>query len=111
MKLLLLTLLTLNIWANELIVVGKIPNYYFDNNDTTKSTLGYIHIKNKVIVDMEHSSLKSIQSKFADKNIIVAKTGSKYDVLYPGLIDLHNHTKQNNLGVWSEAKGQFKNRF
>lgn len=111
MKLLLLSFFCFSVLANELVVVGKIPNYYFDAKDTSKSSMGYVHIKNKVIIDMDKGSLKSIQSKFAGKNIIVAKTGNKYDVLYPGLIDLHNHTKQNNLGVWNEAKGQFKNRF
>lgn len=34
-----------------------------------------------------------------------------FDVIYPGMINLHNHTKQNMLPLWAEAKGQFANRF
>jgi hypothetical protein len=31
--------------------------------------------------------------------------------IFPGLINLHNHLEYNFLPLWSEAKGQFKNRF
>jgi cytosine/adenosine deaminase-related metal-dependent hydrolase len=34
-----------------------------------------------------------------------------FDVIYPGMMNLHNHTKQNVLPLWGEAKGQFANRF
>ncbi|MBX9766209.1 MAG: amidohydrolase family protein [Bdellovibrionales bacterium] len=31
--------------------------------------------------------------------------------IFPGLIDLHNHIKYNVLPLWSDAKGQFNNRY
>lgn len=32
-------------------------------------------------------------------------------LIFPGLMDLHGHVKYNVLPLWSEAKGQFLNRF
>lgn len=43
--------------------------------------------------------------------ILRAGRGAPFDVIYPGMINLHNHTKQNSLPVWGDAKGQFANRF
>lgn len=43
--------------------------------------------------------------------VLRAGRGAPFDVIYPGMINLHNHTKQNSLPVWGDAKGQFANRF
>jgi cytosine/adenosine deaminase-related metal-dependent hydrolase len=98
--------------ASEVVVVGYIPDRYIKTTGGKKYQLGAVHIKDRVIQAVEKvTSSTQAKKKFAGKKIIFAKTGSKYDYLYPGFIDLHNHTKQNNLGVWGEAKGQFLNRF
>jgi cytosine/adenosine deaminase-related metal-dependent hydrolase len=118
-NLLLITFLFFNFKAisNEIVVVGNIPDRYLktnsnsNSNSRSRSMIGYIHIKDRVIVDIKETSIFRVKKKFPNTKMIIAKTGNKYDFLYPGLIDLHNHTKQNNLGVWTNAVGQFKNRF
>lgn len=112
MRLLFISLfIALPILASELVVVGRIPTRYLSSSSKSKALVGYVHIKDKVIVDIDSGSISSIKRKFPNLKMIIAKTYGKLDYLYPGLIDLHNHTKQNNLSVWSSAKGQFKNRF
>lgn len=96
----------------SLTLVGNIPGQYLDKDKNTM-TLGFIEIENRVI-----KSMGAISGSAADyvkanskKKILVLKRKNSYDVIYPGLINLHNHTKQNNLPIWKQAQGQFENRF
>ena len=108
-------------WTKEntspgLVIVGRVPGQYLLSSDVekTKHYLSYIAIKGRIITEIKKVSeqgVEDLQENFPSAKIILAKGKKTFDVLYPGLIDLHNHTKQNNLGIWSEAKGQFDNRF
>ena len=107
----------------SLLVVGRVPGEYLEDAKKEEHHLAYIVMKDRIITDLKKlteeeaeelkkSNTKDLEKKFPQARIILAKGSSgKFDVLYPGLIDLHNHTKQNNLGVWKEARGQFYNRF
>lgn len=113
-------LISLNIFAQEVAIVGNIPKQYIPKA-TKNYTVGVIGIKDKIISSItavsSQAELDKAIASYKTKTIVYAhpkgikKFDENFDVLYPGLIDLHNHTKQNNLGVWDLAKGQFKNRF
>lgn len=65
-------------------------------------------IKSVTEIDEETAAAAQGQPKTL---VLKASDGGTYDVVYPGMMNLHNHTKQNVLPVWGEAKGQFANRF
>ncbi len=101
------------ILKTNLILVGLIPGEYFPGSDKNKFELGLIEIKDRVIVRLEKilpSQVEALKPGLGQK-LIVLNSGNGFDAIYPGLIDLHNHTKQNNLPVWGAARGQFQNRF
>lgn len=128
-KLLLITSLifSFSLLAETTVIYGNIPGRYLNKEDLAskkKYRLGYIKIVDRVITEIEpiKSSSAYTKSKTAFEKsgatVIVAKysspnkySASSFDFLYPGLIDLHNHTKQNNIDVWGLAEGQFENRF
>lgn len=92
---------------------GLIPGIYV-NQDKSK----FFHAT--LVVDRDTRLIHSIETnqeimKALKSNLsiehIELKRGDHWDVMYPGLIDLHNHTKYNNIGVLSSVKGQFANRF
>lgn len=99
-----------------LVLIGQMPGRYFSAADPHSYVLGYIEMQNRVIQKMGPLKEADI-SKFEAANVgkkilkLKRKDQAKYDVIYPGLINLHNHTKQNNISVWGEAQGQFANRF
>lgn len=97
----------------NLILVGNIPGEYFQGADKNKFELGLVEVKDRVIVRLERITLEQVKALKPGLNqkLIVLNNGSGFDAIYPGLIDLHNHTKQNNLPVWGAARGQFQNRF
>ena len=108
--------------SDELVVVGRIPDRYIKTSSSAKKfQLGYVYIKDRIIKEVTaikgNTVLKGLKKKFPKAKVIMATrsktptTRAKFDYLYPGMIDLHNHTKQNNINVWGEARGQFKNRF
>lgn len=102
--------------ANELILIGQMPGRYFKGVDAHAFIFGYIEMKDRIIQKMGQLKVEDIQAfekQNAGKKIVKLKRSgqSQYDVIYPGLINLHNHTKQNNIPVWSDAQGQFANRF
>lgn len=107
-------------WNNDLkpiVLIGNIPGVYL-NKDKNKFYLGFIEInKNRVITMIDlltTDQVKSFISKQSEEKIIInlqQPDSHHYDALYPGLFNLHNHTKQNVLPTWSAAKGQFQNRF
>ncbi|MCJ8277604.1 MAG: hypothetical protein HRT44_08835, partial [Bdellovibrionales bacterium] len=114
-KLLILSLcfLSLNVFAETLVLEGDIAAGY-----AGQSGRGYVHAA--VVMDQSTGMIESIITKQDEIDALKSKSGVKfislkngndYDVIYPGMIDLHNHTKQNNLGVWNAAEGQFANRF
>lgn len=95
--------------ADELTLVGLIPGQYL-GLDKTKFHLGMVEMKKRIITQVK--VLKESEVKSLSGNVIVLKEkNANYQAVYPGLIDLHDHTKQNNLPVWTEARGQFENRF
>lgn len=100
----------------SLILVGQMPGRYFQGVDPHSYVFGYIEMKDRVIQKMgqlKESELAAFEKASAGKQILKLKREGqeKFDVIYPGLINLHNHTKQNNISVWGDAKGQFANRF
>lgn len=100
----------------SLILIGQMPGRYFKDSDVHQYVFGYIEIENRVIQKMgqlETTQIKDFEKQNDGKQIVHLKRpqASEYDVIYPGLINLHNHTKQNNLPIWGEAVGQFANRF
>jgi cytosine/adenosine deaminase-related metal-dependent hydrolase len=108
----------------EFYIIGNIPNRYLKKSERAlkgKYTLGYVKVQDQLIAEIgafknKRQYNKFVKSKKTSKVIFAKSSKSKkysktFDYLYPGLIDLHNHTKQNNLGVWDLAKGQFNNRF
>lgn len=103
--------------AKPTVLIGNIPGAYL-NKQKNKFFLGYITISsNRIITAMGELDANTVSDFSAeqkkDKTVITllqphAKT---YDAIYPGLLNLHNHTKQNVLPTWTAAKGQFQNRF
>lgn len=100
----------------SLILVGYVPGKYVSrsNRDKNKALLAKITIRNGVIREVEKLTPASARQVASDELHVLQlrrSPRSDYDVIYPGLVDLHNHTKQNNLPLWGEALGQFENRF
>ncbi|MEQ1723960.1 MAG: amidohydrolase family protein, partial [Pseudobdellovibrio sp.] len=101
---------------DTLILVGQMPGRYFKDVNAHSYVMGYIEMKNRVIqkvAQIKEADLATFEKQNAGKQILKLKREgqSSYDVIYPGLINLHNHTKQNNIPVWGSAQGQFANRF
>lgn len=98
------------------VLIGNIPGVYLNQNKN-KFFLGYIEIENRIIKNIGKLTTAQVKKFVADnksmKNVIQLKSlnSKNYDAIYPGLINLHNHTKQNVLPTWPAAKGQFQNRF
>ncbi len=112
-----LTLASLPALANYLILEGDVADQYVDHNTNSD---GYEHVA--IVINQETGIIEEIESNPTNIERLKEKSGvtfislknkvtGQFDVIYPGLIDLHNHTKQNNLAVWKEAHGQFANRF
>ena len=107
-------------FAQDLHLIGFVPQRYLMNKSTKAYSLAVISMSKRVITNIKpllnqtdfENTIKSLSGQVVFANSKgLKKFNADYDVIYPGLIDLHNHTKQNNLDVWSLAKGQFKNRF
>ncbi len=101
-------------FGKSTVLIGKVPGRYLSGKLKTSSYLSKVVIENKIIQSvttipqLEADNLKSDLNKLV---IHLKSDHGKYDIIYPGLFDLHNHTKQNNLPLWNFAKGQFANRF
>lgn len=107
--------------AQSLTLVGNIPGQYL-NLEKNKTFFGFVEINQRKIVKLEKLDPKAFNVTAADDKVIflgpvkrsnygMSADPEQFDVIYPGLINLHNHTKQNNLPVWADSKGQFNNRF
>lgn len=100
----------------SLILIGQLPGRYFKGVDAHSYVFGYVEMKYRVmqkVGQLKESELAKFETENSGKKILKLKSEKRaqYDVIYPGLINLHNHTKQNNIPIWSEAQGQFANRF
>lgn len=100
-----------------LVLIGNIPGAYL-NKDKNKFFLGYVEIgTNRIITAMGSLTSENVAAFTAEQKkektvVTLAQPNAKtYDAIYPGLLNLHNHTKQNVLPTWPSAKGQFQNRF
>lgn len=97
--------------AEPLTIIGLIPGKYLNPKLGAKYKLVSITMENRVIKSITPVGKKKVERLKRQANTIILKSGKTYDVIYPGLINLHNHTKQNNLSLWDMAHGQFANRF
>src|SRR3989344_787751 len=98
-----------------LTVLGNIPGEYV-GLEKNKHFFGYVKIQGRLIQEVRVLDMaaltKYLQTQSPGKVIHASRdNGKTYDVLYPGLINLHNHTNYNNLPIWKLAHGQFANRF
>lgn len=104
------------------LLIGNIPGAYL-GKDKKKFFLGSVEISPaRVITAVSPVASAAAAQQLAEQQktskivILLAKPGkgsaaSDYDAIYPGLLNLHNHTKQNVLPTWPQAQGQFQNRF
>jgi hypothetical protein len=103
------------------VLIGNIPGAYL-GKDKTKFFLGYVEISPaRVITAVSALTSPAAAEKFANEQkssktvISLVKPGRSaagdFDAIYPALLNLHNHTKQNVLPTWPQAQGQFQNRF
>lgn len=110
-----------------LVLVGLIPGQYL-NKTKSRFYLGYVEINNRVIqkvAELKEADVSAfVEAEKVSKTVVILRASeisavtpaptpetAPYDAIYPGLLNLHNHTKQNVLPTWSAAKGQFQNRF
>lgn len=101
---------------DTLVLIGQLPGRYFAGTDAHTYVLGFVEMKNRVIQKvgkLQASEVEAFIAQNTAKQVLRLRRAGQnsYDVIYPGLINLHNHTKQNNIPVWGEAQGQFANRF
>ncbi|MFN8945406.1 MAG: amidohydrolase family protein [Pseudobdellovibrionaceae bacterium] len=120
----------------ELIVIGNIPGQYLKATgafrpDKKQVYFGSVRMKERLITEIRQLNAQNFLSfvtehRRAGIKVLILNSSENIqdlekinftrleqtsDVIYPGLINLHNHTKQNNLPVWGQAEGQFVNRF
>lgn len=100
-----------------LVLIGQIPGEYVGKSKN-RFYLGVVEVANRVVQKVEEISPAQVSARAeserqAGKVVVVLKSAQRtnYDAIYPGLLNLHNHTKQNVLPTWTSAKGQFENRF
>lgn len=69
---------------------------------------GYLPEKptEKVWLTIDGKAIRSVETTRPEGEVVDTDA-----LIFPGLIDLHNHLKYNVLPLWDEAKGQFQNRF
>ena len=97
-----------------MIVIGHIPGQYLEGRSSDHFSQGYIRMEDRLITEIgtfESSEVEDLKAT-ADRSIVLMnpETG-EFDAIYPGLIDLHGHNKQNMLPTWTSALGRFANRF
>lgn len=106
-----LTVFAVSAQAETLTLIGLVPGKYVSAKLKDKYQLVALVTEDRIIKSIKKVTAKEIAKLELNPNTVVLKNGKTYDVIYPGLINLHNHTKQNNLSVWGLAHGQFSNRF
>ncbi|MCB0405813.1 MAG: hypothetical protein KDD51_13605, partial [Bdellovibrionales bacterium] len=90
--------------AKPIAFIGKIPGEYLEK-DADSTHLGYVLVDDRLIQRIEavadaDDAEKTLKKEGADVVVLKAKGARSYDVIYPGLIDLHGHNKQNMLPTW-----------
>ncbi len=103
----------------SVILIGNVPSVFFGDRPEDGVRLSQIKIEDGLITELKEISVEELEAlgKSKDGMKVVTLSSKKnprksdFDIVYPGLIDLHNHPKQNNLPTWPLAKGQFNNRF
>ncbi len=97
------------------VLIGKVPGRYLPGKAITSSFLSKVVIEKGIIKEVTPINVADINGIKSASTVPVVVLGqaaqNKFDVIYPGLFNLHNHTKQNMLPLWGEAHGQFANRF
>lgn len=96
---------------DDVTLYGKVPGRYLDGKAKNRSHLSKVVIKKGVIKEVTPIAESQVPKGAGAKTLVLKDSSGKYNVIYPGLLDLHNHTKQNNLPLWGDARGQFANRF
>jgi hypothetical protein len=95
----------------NLTLVGYVPNEYVAGaKDKNGTTLAVVAIEKRFIKSISPTT-EQAASKISGAILLKSKDEKDFSVIYPGLINLHNHPKQNVIPVWGNAKGQFMNRF
>ena len=69
---------------------------------------GYLpgNLSKKVYVKIDGRKIVDIQDYKITGNIIETES-----IIFPGMIDMHNHMEYAYAGLWDKANGQYKNRF
>jgi cytosine/adenosine deaminase-related metal-dependent hydrolase len=107
-------LLSLHASAGSLIVFGQIPGQYLSGRDATHFSYGYIKMENRLITEIGPFTWEDLEDLKASADHAIVLTNpetGELDAIYPGLIDLHGHNKQNMLPTWTGAMGRFGNRY
>ncbi len=113
------------LWAHEITLIGKVPAQYLKRDfnhqkvqrDPSLSVLAVVIMEDRVIKEISDISridyrqvLQTLNQR--ESKVIELKNNSGgFDIIYPGLIDLHGHNKQNMLPTWTSAAGRFANRY
>ena len=94
-------------------LIGNLPARYLDGANGQAFGLAAITIQGGVIRAVKSVTPEEAEQMAPTDGVVLLRPseGAPYDVVYPGMMNLHNHTKQNIVPVWGEAKGQFANRF
>ncbi len=91
-------------------LIGLVPSRYLGGGKGLE--LAALVLDKGVIKSVEKIADGDVEARRAAGAVVLKRAGSeRFDVVYPGMINLHNHTKQDVLPVWGAAKGQFANRF
>jgi hypothetical protein len=93
----------------DLTLVGLVPGRYAGGGEGY--ALAKIATSGGIIRTITPVNERDLEGLATQPGTLVLRSEAGLDVIYPGMINLHNHTKQNVLQVWDEAKGQFANRF
>ena len=96
--------------GGTLTVVGTIPGRYSETRD---DCVGQVIIQGEQIVAVRCGLREVAEPFIALSPLYPSKKPDDYDYIYPGLIEMHNHNKQNHLPVWNmgEYQGIWNNRF
>ena len=94
-----------------MVLVGKVPGIYVgktSDQERGRAYLAQITIKKGIITGIKRLNPDSVPTS---KSVLKLQTNGNWDIIYPGLIDLHNHNNQNVMPVWKKSYGRFANRF
>src|SRR5690606_23933476 len=99
----------------KLTLVGYLPARYLPvNNGAQPYGLATVQIRGgviKAITPLAPADASRLRWTQEEPLIHLRDGKGDYDVIYPGMVNLHNHTEYNIMPIWDMAKGQFENRF